>query len=121
MLCERLLHFIRAGLERLHQVTMPILETIQYVSELAGNGFRIERDNPVDDMVCAHLVGRVQNARFGRRLERPHDHPRGIGAQGKRLPFQGGGLRQGVLGSVYEEMKFSRPRREVRWVLSGWY
>ena len=58
----------------------------------AGNGFRIEGENPVHDMVCAHLVGRVQIARFSRRLERTHDHPRGIGAKIKRLPLQEGCL-----------------------------
>jgi hypothetical protein len=92
MRCESFLHFIRAGLERLQQVTMSTFEIVQDVRELSGNGFWIERENPVDDMICAHFVGRVQVARFSRRLERPHYHPRGIGTQVKCLPVQEGGL-----------------------------
>ena len=52
----------------------------------------VERENPVDDMICTRLVSRVEIAGFGRRLERAHDHPRGIGTQIKRLPVQEGGL-----------------------------
>ena len=89
---EGLFHFIGAGLERLQQVAVAALEILQDVGELAGNGFGIERENPVDDMIGARLVGRVEIARFGRRLERAHDHPRGIWTQIKRLPVQEGGL-----------------------------
>ena len=71
---------------------MPALEILQDVGELGGNGFGIEGENPVDDMIGARLVGRVEIAGFGRRLERAHDHPRGIGTQIKRLPVQEGGL-----------------------------
>jgi hypothetical protein len=71
---------------------MSILETIQDIRELAGGGFGIEGDNPVDDMVCAHFIGRIQIARFSRRLERPHNHPRRIRTQANRLPFQEGSL-----------------------------
>ena len=60
---------------------MPPQEMFKDVSELAGDGVRIERKDAVDDMICTRLVGRVQIARFGRRLEWPHDHPGGIGAQ----------------------------------------
>ena len=66
----------------------------------------IERENPVDDMVGAGLVGRVEVARFGRRLERAHDDPGRIGPQIKGLPVQEGGLRQGVLGSLEMELRF---------------
>ena len=79
---------------------MPALEIFQDIGELAGNGFGIECENPVDDMVGAGLVGRVEIARFSRRLERAHDHPRGVGTQIERLPVQEGGLRHGALGSL---------------------
>ena len=95
-----LFHFVGAGLERLQQVAMPAKEILQDIGELAGCGLRIERENPVDDMIGAGLVGRIEIARLGRRLERPHDHARGIGTQIKRLPVQEGGLRQGALGSL---------------------
>jgi hypothetical protein len=39
-------------------------------------------------MVRAGLVGGVEVARLGRRLERPHHHARGIGPQVERLPVQ---------------------------------
>ena len=71
---------------------MPAVEILQHVGELAGSGFGIERENAVDDMVGACLVGRVEIARLGRRLERAHDHPRGVGTQIKRLPIQESGL-----------------------------
>src|SRR5947199_340861 len=79
---------------------LPALETHQNIGELAGNGFCIECENPDDNMVGACLVGRVEIARFGRWLERTHDHPRGVGTQIERLPVQEGGLQQGVLGSL---------------------
>ena len=92
MRCESLLHFVRAGLEPLQQVPMPTEEIFKDVRELGGNGFGVEGENPVDDMICTRLVGRVKIAGFSRRLERAHDHPRGIGTQIKRLPVQEGGL-----------------------------
>ena len=89
---ERLFHFVGARLERLQQVAMPALEILQHVRQLAGRGLRIERENPLDDMVGAGLVGRVEIARFGCRLERAHDHARGVGTQIERLPIQESGL-----------------------------
>src|SRR6187402_1572638 len=85
---KSILHFIRAGLEPLEQVTMSPLEIFEDISKLNCNGFGTERENPVDDMICAHLVGRIEVARLGRRLERSHDDSRWIGAQMKPLPVQ---------------------------------
>ena len=39
---------------------MPALEILQDIGELAGNGYRIECENPVDDMIGPCLVGRVE-------------------------------------------------------------
>lgn len=77
---------------------MSPLEIVQDIRELSGNGFRIEGENPIDDMICAHLVGRIQVAGFGRRLERPHDDSRWIGAQVQPLPVQKRSVWHGVLG-----------------------
>src|SRR5438128_1481031 len=75
---------------------MAALEILQYIVELADNGFRIEGENAADDMVGAGLVGRVEIARLCGRLERPHDDPGGVGTQIKCLPVQeGGSLRLG--------------------------
>ena len=94
---ERLFHFVGAGFERLQQVAMAALEVLQDIGKLAGSGFGIECENPIDDMVGAGLVGWIEIARLGGGLERAHDHPRGVGTQMKRLPVQEGGLRQGAL------------------------
>ena len=71
---------------------MAALEILQNVGELGGNASAIECQNPVDDMVGARLVGRVEIAGFGRRLERPHDDPRRVWTQIECLPVQEGGL-----------------------------
>ncbi len=97
---QHLFHDVGARLERLQQVAMPALEILQDIGELAGNGFGIEREHPVDDMIGAGLVGRVEIARFGRRLERAHDDARRIGPKVKRLPVQESGLQQGALGAL---------------------
>ena len=81
---------------------MAAFEILQHIGKLAGGGIRIERKHPVDDMIGAGLVGRVEIARLGRRLERPHDDPRRIRPQIERLPVQESGLRQGALGSLEE-------------------
>ena len=97
---QRLFHHVGAGLERFQQVAVPALKVFQHVRQLAGCSLRVERENALDDMVGACLVGRVEIARFGRRLERAHDHSRGVGTQIERLPMQETGVRQGVLGSL---------------------
>ena len=67
---------------------MSTQEIVEDIRKLNRDGFRTERENPVDDMICTHLVGRVQVAGFGCRLEWPHDDSRWIGAQMKALPIQ---------------------------------
>jgi hypothetical protein len=41
---------------------MPALEILQDVGELGGDGLGIQREDPVDDMIRAGLVGRVEIA-----------------------------------------------------------
>ena len=77
---------------------MTTVEILQHIGELAGDGLGIERKNPVDDVIVAGLVGRVEVAGLSRRLERPDDYPCGIGTQVKRLPVEEDGLQQGRLG-----------------------
>ena len=89
---QRLLHFVGPALKRLQQVAVPALEILQHVGQLAGRGLRIEIENALDDMVGARLVGRVEIARLGRRLERTHDHARGIRPQIERPPIDKSGL-----------------------------
>ena len=94
---QRLLHFVGPALKRLQQVAVPALEILQHVGQLAGRRLRIEIENALDNMVGAGLVGRVEIARFGRRLERTHDHARGIRPQIERPPIDKSGLQQGAL------------------------
>src|ERR1700737_3534881 len=89
---QSLFHFVGPRLERFQQVAVPALEILQDIGELGSHGFGIEGENPVDDMICARLVGRVEIAGFSRRLERAYNHPRGIGPKVKRLAVQEGGL-----------------------------
>ena len=84
---KRFLHFVGTELKRLQQIAMPALEVLQHVRQLACRLLRIELENALDDMVGARLVGGVEIARFGRRLERAHDDARGVGAQIERLPI----------------------------------
>src|SRR5438105_4365227 len=97
---ESLLHLVGTELERFQQVAMTALEVIQHVRQLAGRSLRIKRENALDDMVGARLVGRVEIARFGRRLERADDDARRVGTQIERLAVQEGGLQQRALGSL---------------------
>ena len=85
-------HFVGARLECLQQVAVAPLEILKDIGQLAGCRLRIERQDPVDDMVRPGLVGGIEVPRFGRRLERTHDDPRRIGAQIKSLPVQECGL-----------------------------
>ena len=100
---QRLLHFVGPALKRLQQVAVPALEILQHIGQLAGRGLRIEIENALDNMVGARLVGRVEIARFGRRLERTHDHARGIRPQIERPPIDKSGLQQDVLCSRLRE------------------
>src|SRR3979490_2786933 len=97
---QSLFHDVGAPSDRLQQVAMSALEILQDIGELAGNSFGIKGENPVDDVIGARLVGRVEIARFSRRLERSHDDARGIRPQVKRLAIEEGGLQQDALGSL---------------------
>src|SRR5438445_11781280 len=61
---ESLLHLVGTELERLQQVAMPPLEVLQHILEQAGGNLWIKRENALDDMVGARLVGRVEIARL---------------------------------------------------------
>ena len=54
----------------------------------------VERENPLDDMVGAGLVRRIEVARLGGRLERPNDHAGRIRPQMKGLAIEKRKFRQ---------------------------
>jgi hypothetical protein len=77
---KRIFHFGGACFKDLKQIAMPTLEVLKDVGELAGGRIGSEGQDPVDDMVRPGFIGGIEVARFGRRLERPHDHSGGVGA-----------------------------------------
>ena len=77
---------------------MPAFEILKNLGELVGRRLGIEPKDPVDDMVSARLVGGIEIARFGRRLERAHDNPGRIGAQIESLTVQERGFWHSTLG-----------------------
>ena len=68
-------HFDGARLEGVEQVPMAALEIVEHVGELQCHRRRVERQHAIDDVVGAGLVGGIEVARFGRRLEGTHDAP----------------------------------------------
>jgi hypothetical protein len=85
---EGIFHFVGACLENRQQVAMATLEVVEDLDEQAGSRFRVERQDPIDDVIRPCLVCNVEVARLRRRLERPHDHARRIGSQIQSLPIQ---------------------------------
>ena len=64
-------------------------------------------------MIGARLVGWIEIARLGRRLERAHDHPRGIGTQIERLTVQEAWLVTKCPRSFDQEVSFRRTARNA--------
>ena len=92
VLDQRLFHFIGARLECVEQIAMTPLEIFEHFREVHGHRLRIERQDPVDDMVCPGLVGGIEVAWLGRWFERTHHHSRWIGPQIEGLPVEKRGI-----------------------------
>src|SRR6266851_8577603 len=69
MLLERRLHLCGACLENIEQIPMPTFEVFKHVAQLLRGSVGIEPKDPVDNMICADLIGWVEVSRFSRRLE----------------------------------------------------
>ena len=76
------------------QVAVAALEVFQDILKHAIGRLRIERQNPIDDVVCARLIGRVEIPWLRRRFEGTNNDTRRIGTQKKRLAVQKSGLGQ---------------------------
>jgi hypothetical protein len=85
-------HIVGAGFEFIQEIPMAPLKVLKDIGQLTGCPLRIERHDSVDDMIRTSLVGWIEVPRFGRRLERTHDDPRGIGVEIKSLSVQECGL-----------------------------
>jgi hypothetical protein len=94
MRLERLFHFPGARLEYVQQISMTAFEILQNVRKQKFGCHRIQRENAIDDVVRPRLVEWVQIARLDSRAKRPHDDPRGIGAQIVGLSMQEHGFGQ---------------------------
>ena len=91
---ERVLHFRGARFENVEQVPVAAFEVFKHLAQLLRGGFGIEPKHPVDDMIGADLVRRVEVARLSRRFEGPDDDPGRIRPQIEALAIQEFGLGQ---------------------------
>ena len=91
---ERVLHLGGARFENVEQVPVAAFEVFKHLAQLLRGGFGIEPKHPVDDMIGADLVRRVEVARLSRRFEGPDDDPGRIRAQIEALAIQEFGLGQ---------------------------
>src|SRR5580704_9552968 len=88
MCSDGLFHLIGARFEYLEQIAVTILKVLQNLRELAGSRLGIERQDAIDDVIRARLVGGIEVPGFGGRLEWTDDHSCRIGAQVKTLTIQ---------------------------------
>src|SRR6187399_1764368 len=87
--------FSGAPVENLEQVPVPALEVLEHFAQLLGGCFGIKPKHPLDNMIGANLVGRVEVSGLSRRLEGPYDDPRRVRAEIEALAIHefGGGQR----------------------------
>jgi hypothetical protein len=81
MRLEGLFHLRRASLEEIEQIPVTPFEIFQDLAELSRGCFAIKTKNPFDNMISPKLVGRIEIARFGRRLKGSDDDPGWVRAQ----------------------------------------
>ena len=71
---ERIFHLICARLENTEQVSVPAFEIVEDIAQLLFGSPAIELQHPIDDVVGPGFIGRIEIARFSRRLERLDDY-----------------------------------------------
>jgi len=91
---ERVFHLSGASFENVEQVSMAAFEVLKHLAQLLRGSFSIEPKHPLEDMIGADLVRRIEVARLSRRFEGPHDDPGRIGAKIEALAVQEFGLGQ---------------------------
>jgi hypothetical protein len=77
---KRIFHFRSASLEGRQQISVATIEIIEHFSQNIGCNQRIERQDPVDDMIGPRLVRGIEVSRFGRGFERAHEDTRRVRA-----------------------------------------
>ena len=78
---ERVLHLCSARFEDVEQVPVSALKILKHLVQQSRGGFRIEPKHPLDNMIGADLVRRIEVAGLSCRLEGPDDDPGRIRAQ----------------------------------------
>ena len=78
---QTILHVSGTGLKSLQKIAVASQKIRKYVSQLRRRHRVIERQNPVDDVVCPRFIRWVEISRFRRRFEWPYNDTRGIGSQ----------------------------------------
>ncbi len=63
-------------------------KVLEDVCQLRGNRSGVERQDPLDNMVCTRLVSWIEVARLSGGLERPYHDARRIGPQVQSLPVE---------------------------------
>ena len=91
---ERVLHLCGARFKNVEQVPVAAFEVFEHLAQLLRGSFGIEPKHPVNDMIGADFVSRVEVARLSRRFEGPDDDPGRIRAQIEALAIQEFGLGQ---------------------------
>ncbi len=91
---ERVLHFCGARFKNVEQISVAAFEVFEHLAQLLRGSFSVEPKHPVNDMIGADLVSRVEVARLSRWFEGPDDDPGRIRAQIEALAIQELGLGQ---------------------------
>ena len=91
---------------------MAACEIFKNLAQLLRGSLRIEPKHPINDMIGADLVGRVEVARLSRRFEGPDDDPGRVWAQIEALAIYEFGLGQRCsLGAIELDL------RRCRWMI----
>lgn len=72
---ERILHLRRTCIKGVQQISVAALEIFQHIVQLLRRDLGVKLQNPVDDMVGARLISRIEVSRFDRRFEGSDDDP----------------------------------------------
>jgi len=89
-------HLIRARLKSLEQIAVTSAEVVEDICQLCGDACRVERQNAINNVVCARPVRGIEVPRLSCRLERSHYDARRIWPQMKSLPVKERVLCQGA-------------------------
>ena len=91
---ECVLHVGGARFKNVEQISVAAFEVVEHLAQLLRGSFSVEPKHPVNDMIGADLVSRVEVARLSRWFEGPDDYPGRIRAQIEALAIQELGLGQ---------------------------